>query len=108
MIKSIRETARLTSTTRSPMLSLLSETINGASTIRAFKRQDEFINTNNNILNQNIKAIVMMSAVNSWFAIRVDLIAVSVMFFITLTCVFTRDYVDPVMLGLLLTYGLNL
>lgn len=35
---SIKETVRITSTTRSPLLSYLGETINGCSTIRAFNR----------------------------------------------------------------------
>ena len=36
----IKETSRLTSTTRSPVLSYVSETIQGASTIRAFRKQE--------------------------------------------------------------------
>ena len=44
---SIKETVRLNSTTRSPLLSFLGETIQGSSTIRAFKRNDEFIKVNN-------------------------------------------------------------
>jgi len=37
---SIKETSRLTSTTRSPVLSLVGETILGSSTIRAFGKQE--------------------------------------------------------------------
>jgi hypothetical protein len=44
---SIKETVRLNSTTRSPLLSFLGETIQGSSTIRAFKRNQEFIKVNN-------------------------------------------------------------
>ena len=40
---SIKESVRIQSTTKSPLLSYLGETINGASTIRAFNREDEFI-----------------------------------------------------------------
>ena len=37
-ITSFRETTRIESLTKSPLLSFMSETFNGASTIRAFKR----------------------------------------------------------------------
>jgi hypothetical protein len=54
---SIKETVRLNSTTRSPLLSFLGETIQGSSTIRAFKRNEEFIKVNNQLLNDNILAV---------------------------------------------------
>ena len=43
IIKSIREIARLVATSKSPVISFMSESIQGTSTIRAFKREDEFI-----------------------------------------------------------------
>ena len=43
----VKETVRVQSTTKSPMLSHLGETISGASTIRAFGKVDEFIKKNN-------------------------------------------------------------
>ena len=42
-ISATKETARIESVTRSPLLSYLGETINGNSTIRAFKKEREFI-----------------------------------------------------------------
>jgi ABC-type bacteriocin/lantibiotic exporter with double-glycine peptidase domain len=50
-IKPFKETVRVQSTTKSPVLSHLGETISGASTIRAFKKTDEFILKNNELLN---------------------------------------------------------
>ena len=41
-VKALRETSRLFSTSKSPLLSFLGETITGASTIRAFKKTKEF------------------------------------------------------------------
>lgn len=54
---SIKETVRIQSTTKSPLLSYFGETINGASTIRAFKLKEQFILDNNKYLNNNILAI---------------------------------------------------
>lgn len=46
----IRESVRLAATIKSPLLSFLTESISGQSTIRAFKRTDDFIKNNNKIL----------------------------------------------------------
>jgi ATP-binding cassette subfamily C (CFTR/MRP) protein 1 len=52
----LKETVRLFSTTNSPILSYLGETINGTSTIRAYERQQDFINGFHKLLNDNILA----------------------------------------------------
>lgn len=44
-INSIRETARLFSVTKTPVVSFLNESIPGASTIRAYGRTEEFVQT---------------------------------------------------------------
>lgn len=55
--RAIKETVRLTSTTKSPLVSYIGETITGSSTIRAFGKVDDFIDGNKVFLNQNIKAV---------------------------------------------------
>lgn len=56
----IKETVRLEATTKSPVLSHFQESLAGGPTIRAFKRQDEFILKLHELNNANIAA---MSAV---------------------------------------------
>jgi len=51
VIDATKEVARIESVTKSPLLSLLSETLNGSSTIRAFGRRQDFIEQNNRLLN---------------------------------------------------------
>jgi ABC-type multidrug transport system fused ATPase/permease subunit len=55
-IPSYRQCTRIESLTKSPLLSYLAETGNGSSTIRAFKKEQEFIEQNNKFLNNNILA----------------------------------------------------
>lgn len=55
-INSYRETNRIESITKSPLLSYLAETHSGSSTIRAFGKKREFIEQNNKLLNNNILA----------------------------------------------------
>jgi ATP-binding cassette subfamily C (CFTR/MRP) protein 1 len=57
--RSIKETVRVYSTTKSPILSYLGETISGASTIRAFGMSEQFKQGFFNLLNNNILAMQM-------------------------------------------------
>lgn len=91
---SIRETVRLQSTTKSPLLSHLGETLSGASTIRAYEKTDMFIEQNNKLLNDNILATIVMSATTGWFGIRVDILAFFLMLVLTIICVLSKDFAD--------------
>jgi len=55
-IASYRETARIESITKSPLISFLQESYSGNSTIRAYKKDYDFIKYNNGLLNKNIVA----------------------------------------------------
>ena len=45
-----------------------------------------------------------MNGVNAWFSIRIDILAIMVMLCISMICVFYRDYTDPIVLCMLLSY----
>lgn len=104
--KAIKETVRLQNTTKSPILSYLSETINGSSTIRAFNRQNEFIEGCDVLLDKNILATQIMVGVSNWFAIRVDILAIIIMFIMTVVCIIARELPNPnpIVLSMLLSY----
>lgn len=55
-VTAYREGTRIESVTKSPLLNLLSESLSGSSTIRAFGKQGDFIRNNNEFLNKNILA----------------------------------------------------
>ena len=55
-IRSFRECTRVESLTKSPLISFLSESFYGVSTIRTFRRQNQFKIENNRQLNNNIVA----------------------------------------------------
>jgi ABC-type multidrug transport system fused ATPase/permease subunit len=63
--KSSREVKRLDAISRSPLLSLFSETINGLSTIRAFKQVEMFLKLNDLALERHVTAF--LSTVKSIF-----------------------------------------
>ena len=106
-IDATKEVSRIESVTKSPLLSFLAETLSGSSTIRAYQKKDEFIETNYKFLNNNIVATQWSEAVPFWFAIRIDLVAITTMTAISMFCVLFRNKADPVMLAMLLTYSLT-
>ena len=46
---------------------------------------------NNKHLNNHVLAMQMQQGVNSWFAIRIDMLSVLLMSVISIACVFLRD-----------------
>lgn len=108
VIKSIRETTRLQALSKSPLISYFTESINGASTIRAFELNNQFILENNRLLNRNIVASQMCAGVSLWFSIRVDFMAICLLLSISFVCVLSRDYTDPVILSMLLNYSTSI
>jgi len=46
----------------------------------------------------------MKAGVAGWFSIRIDLVAITLMFIISMICVLCRDMTDPVILSMLLSY----
>ena len=50
----------------------------------------------------------MRAGVTGWFAIKVDLMAISLMFMMTMICVLSRDFTDPVILAMLLSYTMTI
>ena len=100
-----KETARIESETRLPLLSYLSEAMNGNPTIRAFKKERLFVQHNYALLNRNILATQWQNALPMWFAIRVDLLAVATMMLIAVFCVLFRYRADSVLLTILLVYA---
>lgn len=107
-IQSFRETSRIESMTKSPLLSFMSETFSGSSTIRAFHRQADFIKANNKQLNYNIKACRWVNSIQAWFSLRMDLISIVILAFSTFFCVINHKNGNKVFLALLLTYILML
>lgn len=104
----IKESVRLVSTTKSPLLGHLSETITGCPTLRAFNSTQKFVELNKGYLNQNILAIQFQSGVSAWFGIRVDLFALTIMIILTFVVVLCRKDDNAVILSMLMTSTLNI
>lgn len=80
-IKSFREINRLGSVTHSPLMNHLGETISGATTIRSFEKQKQFIEANYNFLNVSTNVSFWRESLRSWFAIRIEFVSLFILAF---------------------------
>ena len=108
-IPAYKECTRIESVSKSPMINFINESCNGCSTIRAFRKQDEFIKRNNELLNRNILANQFIAGTWGWFGIRMNLLSILLMTVSTFICMyFRRTEDDKVLMAMVLSYILQL
>jgi ATP-binding cassette, subfamily C (CFTR/MRP), member 1 len=107
-----REVKRLNSVSRSPVFSLFTEMLNGISTLRAFRREDGLQQQLNERVDVNTRFLFIYWAMSRWLALRLDVLAVSVVviiaFLAVMISVFGNGKVDPNMLGLAIVNALQM
>uniref|UniRef100_A0A8C7DPP1 Cystic fibrosis transmembrane conductance regulator n=1 Tax=Oncorhynchus kisutch TaxID=8019 RepID=A0A8C7DPP1_ONCKI len=108
-LQTSRDVKRLESTTRSPVFSHLSSSLQGLWTIRAFRAEERFQNTFDTYQDLHSGESWFLFLVTSrWFAVRLDgMCAV----FVTITafgCLLLRDQVEAGSVGLALSYAVTL
>ena len=101
-----RQVKRLDSVTRSPVFSLISEALDGASVIRAYNKQKVFFEKHHQVLQVNQRAFYSAVSLNRWLGVRLELtsslfVSLVALVFVTLA----RDTPAETM-GLCVTYAL--
>ncbi|XP_029207815.1 multidrug resistance-associated protein 1-like [Acropora millepora] len=107
-VSSSRQLKRIESVSRSPIYSNFLETINGTTTIRAFGQQQRFIHDNYFIVDENQVAYYPSVSSNRWLAIRLEFVGNLVIFFAALFSVVNRDSLQSGLVGLSVTYALQI
>ncbi|XP_041940167.1 ATP-binding cassette sub-family C member 4-like isoform X1 [Alosa sapidissima] len=103
-----RDIKRLESTTRSPVFSHLSSSLQGLWTIRAFKAQERFQQMFDAHQDLHSEAWFLFLTTSRWFAVRLDGLC---SIFVTITafgCLFLRDDLEAGGVGLALSYAITL
>lgn len=102
-----RQLRRLDSVSRSPIYSHFSETVSGLSVIRAYGHQERFLRQNEITIDENLKSVYPWIVSNRWLAIRLEFVGTLVVFFAALLAVISRDTLHSGLVGLSISYALN-
>ncbi|XP_044753452.1 multidrug resistance-associated protein 1-like isoform X2 [Coccinella septempunctata] len=103
-----RQLKRMESISRSPIFSFFSETLTGTSTIRAFVQQGRFIDESDKKLDKNQALYYYGLVANRWLAVRLETIANFIILFSALFCVIGKDSLSSGIVGLSVSYALQI
>ncbi|XP_040905275.1 canalicular multispecific organic anion transporter 1 [Toxotes jaculatrix] len=106
-VASSRQLRRLESVSRSPIYSHFGETVSGLSVIRAYGHQERFLQHNEKTIDENLKSVYPWIVSNRWLAIRLEFLGNLVVFFAALFAVISRNSLDSGLVGLSISYALN-
>ncbi|KAI8865588.1 hypothetical protein GQ42DRAFT_129301, partial [Ramicandelaber brevisporus] len=105
-LASSRELKRLESVAHAPILSIFSEIVRGATTIRAFGAQDQLILESLGHSDVFNRAVWVVWATNRWISMRINTIGSFVSFFAAVLILLNAERLGPGMAGLSLSYAL--
>ncbi|XP_063421679.1 multidrug resistance-associated protein 1-like [Mytilus trossulus] len=106
-IPSSRQLQRLESTSKSPIFNHFSETLSGATSLRAYKAQDRFIQESLYRVDKNISYYFTKIASQRWLGWRLELIGNLIVFAAALFAVLTPN-VEGGVVGLSISYALQI
>eukprot|EP01104_Vermistella_antarctica_P005283 TRINITY_DN1574_c0_g1_i1.p1 TRINITY_DN1574_c0_g1~~TRINITY_DN1574_c0_g1_i1.p1 ORF type:complete len:1537 (+),score=433.37 TRINITY_DN1574_c0_g1_i1:133-4611(+) len=102
-----RELKRLDSISNSPIYSHFAETLNGLSSIRAYGVVEAFARANEAKLDNNHMAYFIAMGCNRWLSQRLQFLGNCIVCSAALVAVTMRTSLDPLLVGLSLTYALS-
>ncbi|KAF6122855.1 ATP binding cassette subfamily C member 1 [Phyllostomus discolor] len=106
-VASSRQLKRLESVSRSPVYSHFNETLLGVSVIRAFAEQERFIHQSDLKVDENQKAYYPSIVANRWLAVRLECVGNCIVLFATLFAVISRHSLSAGLVGLSVSYSLQ-
>ncbi|XP_050541854.1 multidrug resistance-associated protein 1 isoform X1 [Daktulosphaira vitifoliae] len=103
-----RQLKRLESVSRSPIYSHFSETVTGAASIRAYGVESKFILQSEQKVDFNQTCYYPSTVSNRWLAVRLESIGNLLIFFASLFAVMGKDTISPGIVGLSISYALQI
>ncbi|XP_033840125.1 ATP-binding cassette sub-family C member 3 isoform X1 [Periophthalmus magnuspinnatus] len=102
-----RQLKRLESVSRSPIYSHFSETVTGSSVIRAYGRQSAFVLMSDIKVDENQKSYYPGIVSNRWLGVRIEFIGNCIVLFAALFAVTGKENLSPGLVGLSVSYALQ-
>uniref|UniRef100_A0AAQ4P877 ATP-binding cassette, sub-family C (CFTR/MRP), member 3 n=1 Tax=Gasterosteus aculeatus aculeatus TaxID=481459 RepID=A0AAQ4P877_GASAC len=102
-----RQLKRLESVSRSPIYSHFSETVTGSSVIRAYGRHSAFVMMSDMKVDENQKSYYPGIVSNRWLGVRIEFIGNCMVLFAALFAVTGRENLNPGLVGLSVSYALQ-
>jgi ABC-type multidrug transport system fused ATPase/permease subunit len=103
-----RDLTRIEGIIRSPLLNLITETLPGTITIRAYEMQDIFMKKFYNRINDYFKVHIFTVGVSNWFSLHLDFLYFIFSMFLVVFSILFREKFDSQTIGLMLSYSLLL
>ena len=107
-VSSSRQLRRLESSTRSPVYSWFGESVSGISTIKAYGLEEAFCKEMENKADANGRTMMPNYTANRWLSIRLEILGNIIVLSAALLAVLGRDSLDPGMVGLSLSYAMQI
>ena len=107
-VSTSRQLRRLESSTRSPVYSWFGEAVSGVSTVKAYGLQEEFCKQMEDKVDINGQTMVPNYTSNRWLSIRLELLGNIIVLFAALLAILGRDTLEPGMVGLSLSYAMQI
>ncbi|XP_065846726.1 ATP-binding cassette sub-family C member 3-like isoform X2 [Oscarella lobularis] len=104
-VASSRQLRRLRAASRSPLFSLIGETMQGASTVRAFRRVDALVAENDRLADVQQRCFFYFTSGTRWIGVRLEFLAAVITFSVALLVVFLRGSQSAGYVGLALSSG---
>ena len=104
ILPSLGQTSRVEAVTKSPQVTMMSESGNGQTTIRAFSKQKEFISKNYEVINKNLLVYQIEVGCWMWYGVRMNFLSVVMMSVSCFVCIWYRESEDPVLMAMVFTY----
>ncbi|CAJ1081110.1 canalicular multispecific organic anion transporter 2 isoform X2 [Xyrichtys novacula] len=102
-----RQLKRLESVSRSPIYSHFSETVTGSSVIRAYGRNSAFVLMSDMKVDENQKSYYPGIVSNRWLGVRIEFIGNCIVLFAALFAVTGKESLNPGLVGLSVSYALQ-
>jgi ATP-binding cassette subfamily C (CFTR/MRP) protein 1 len=107
-INGSRDLSRVDGIVRSPVINLITETIPGCVTIRAYQYESLYLKRFTDRIDDYFKVKIYNEGVSQWFGLTLDLLSMSLVVTLVVYSLFFIDDFTPQTIGIMLTYSKSL